>query len=140
MCHVAHAKADTAGKRLFQIRAACGNGERDPESMKAFAERVKAETGKVYDPSTISLLERDKQKWRLEDVCAFAAVDPLNRGRAWLSAFDDLSAPAEQPDPRVYQELTSDDVARAQRVAERERRESTERARNAGGRRSRRKK
>ena len=93
MCHVAHIKADTSGQRLYQIRLACGDGVRDAESMKAFAERVKKATGKTYDPSTISLLERDMQKWRLEDVRAFAAVDPLTRGEVWLSALSEELGP-----------------------------------------------
>ena len=71
--------------------------------MKAFAERVKKATGKVYDPSTISLLERDKQKWRLEDVRVLAAVDPLKRGAAWLSALaEDLGPDQFIPAPRTH--------------------------------------
>jgi hypothetical protein len=56
--------------------------------MTAFAERVERVTGRRYDPSTVSLLERDKQGWRLADVRALAAVDPLKRGAPWLSALD----------------------------------------------------
>ena len=88
-----HAKAETAGQRLYQVRLACGDGVRKPETMEAFAERVKAETGKVYDPSTVSLLERDMQRWKLEDVRAFAAVDPLKRGEVWLSALSEELGP-----------------------------------------------
>jgi hypothetical protein len=76
--------SDAPGHRLFQIRLACGDGVRSPESLRKFAERVEKETGVRYDPMTISLLERMKQGWRLEDVRAFAAVDPLER--AWSVA------------------------------------------------------
>jgi hypothetical protein len=80
--------ADSVGQRLFLIRLACGDGVRKAEPLPEFAERVQRGTGQAYHPSTISLLERMKQGWRLDDVRAFAAVDPLKRGAAWLSALD----------------------------------------------------
>jgi hypothetical protein len=90
---------DTPGGRLFLVRAACGGGERKPESLKAFAERVRLATGANYDPSTLSLLERDIQKWRLEDAANFAAVDPAGRGPGWLAFGDELpESPSEELD------------------------------------------
>lgn len=56
--------------------------------MREFAERVLAVTGVEYQHATISMLERDKQEWRRKDLMTFAAVDPLNRGAAWLAALD----------------------------------------------------
>lgn len=76
---------ETTGHRLYLIRLACGDGVRKAEPLEAFAARVKRQTKAVYDPSTISLLERMKQNWRLDDAEAFAAVDPLRRGVGWLA-------------------------------------------------------
>lgn len=85
---------ETIGQRLFKIRSAWGDG-RDPETLDDFAARVKKKTGVSYNPVTLSLLERMKRKWRVADVEAFAAVDKLNRGRAWLAGWD--IAAAERP-------------------------------------------
>lgn len=73
------------GDRLFRIRAACGRGERDPETLEAFAQRVERLTGASYNPVTVSNLERGKRRWLVEDVRNFAAVDPQHRGEVWLS-------------------------------------------------------
>lgn len=83
--------SETVGKRLFLIRAACGEGERDPESIAAFVKRVHRITGAKYQESTISLLERMKQGWRLIDVDNFARTDPLRRGPVWLAYGDSSS-------------------------------------------------
>jgi hypothetical protein len=85
--------AETPGDRLYMIRLACGDGLRRAEPLPEFVERVKETTGKAYHPATLSLLERMQQEWRLRDIDAFAAVDPLGRGRAWLAVFDE-EAPA----------------------------------------------
>src|SRR4051812_47026197 len=85
---------DTPGARLFQIRLACGDGVRTAETMALFAQRVQAATGRWFDPSTLSLLERDQQEWKLAHVTTFAFVDPQERGRPWLACFD---IPAEPP-------------------------------------------
>lgn len=77
--------SETTGDRLYAIRLACGDGRRKAESQKDFSARVKKRTGVYYDPATISLLERMEQIWKLEDVEAFAAVDPLKREPAWLA-------------------------------------------------------
>lgn len=82
---------DTPGDRLYEVRLACGDGRRRAEPISQFVQRVERATGRKYHAATISMLERNEQKWRLEDVRAFAAVDPLNRGEAWLSA---LAGPA----------------------------------------------
>lgn len=69
--------------------------------MKEFVALVKERTGVSYHANTISLLEQNKQGWRLSDVRALAAVDPLKRGEVWLSALHgpateraDVDAPA----------------------------------------------
>jgi hypothetical protein len=82
------------GARLFKIRAAWGRGEREPETLEAFADRVKRLTGVDYNPVTLSTLERGKRRWLVSDVATFALVDPHKRGRAWLAGFD---LPEEQP-------------------------------------------
>lgn len=91
--------SETAGDRLFKIRLACGDGARKAEPLDAFVVRVERVTGAVYDPSTISLLERMKQKWRLDDVRTFAAVDPMERGEQWLSALNEAPAASEEREP-----------------------------------------
>jgi hypothetical protein len=104
-----HVEPQTPGQRLFLIRLACGDGIRKPESMRDFAERVHIATGAEYEHSTIGMLERDLQGWRLKDAKAFAIVDPLKRGEAWLAFGNEppaepLPAPGEprvpRPDPR----------------------------------------
>lgn len=88
---------ETIGERLFKIRAACGRGERDPETLDDFAVRVAEATGVRYNPVTLSLLERGKRHWRVRDVETFAQIDPLHRGREWL-AFGDEPRRIPHPD------------------------------------------
>lgn len=96
---------ETPGDRLFEIRLACGGGRRKAEPMTAFVERVKEATGAVYDPSTISLLERMIQGWTLDDVTTFAAVDPKGRGKVWLAfgkeGEDEARGSADAPPDRT---------------------------------------
>lgn len=95
---------ETAGDRLYQIRAACGGGMRDPMPMKAFVARVKKRTGATYHANTISLLERNEQGWRLTDVITLSAVDPDQRGAVWLSCLslvDEQRIAAEPPSPKT---------------------------------------
>ena len=75
----------TPGDRLFLIRLSYGDGVRKAESLDQFAARVEKRTGERYDPATISLLERNKQKWRLEDAEIFSQLDKEGRGAAWLA-------------------------------------------------------
>lgn len=86
------------GERLYLVRLACGDGLRKAESMTEFVLRVARRTGEKYHPNAVSLLERNQQQWRLEDVRVFAAVDPLNRGEIWLSA---LSEAASWPEVEI---------------------------------------
>jgi hypothetical protein len=111
-----HVEASSPGQRLFLIRLACGDGLRKPESMRDFAERVQLATGAEYEHSTIGMLERDLQGWRIKDVHAFAAVDPRGRGEAWL-AFGEQEPTQPKardpiPDPRPAKPATSADAAR----------------------------
>lgn len=107
-----HVEPETPGQRLFLIRLACGDGIRKPESMRDFADRVLHVTGVNFEHSTIGMLERDLQGWRLKDVKAFAAVDPKQRGEAWLAFGNQPSIEGPtlpptgeprppRPDPRV---------------------------------------
>jgi hypothetical protein len=84
--------ADSPGKRLYLIRLACGDGSRTAEPLKAFADRVREATGQRYHATTLSLLERDEQGWRLDDINTLAMVDPKHRGASWL-AFGDPARP-----------------------------------------------
>lgn len=120
--------SESTGDRLFQIRLACGDGTRKAEPLDAFAERVKRVAGVEYDPSTFSLLERMKQKWKLDDVTTLAAVDPKNRGPLWLAFGSASSAQPPLPDPALDRKLTEQEIARAVRQAEAERAATTKSA------------
>lgn len=97
--------ADTPGKRLYQIRLACGDGARKPETLKKFAARVKAKAKVVYHTNALSLLERDEQGWKIEDARILARVDPRRRGAVWLSTLaDDEQAAAPIDHVTVEQE------------------------------------
>lgn len=90
MFHVAHTEnpgtpMETVGQRLFKIRLACGDGVRKPESLDDFATRVFRATKTRYSAMKLSQLERDEQKWRIEDVSTLARVDPHKRGEEWLA-------------------------------------------------------
>jgi hypothetical protein len=92
----------TIGQRLYLIRLACGDGVRKPESAADFSKRVEKATGQRYDQATISRLETGGRNWLLEDVDAFARVDPEGRGRAWLAGYADAdmgkdAAPGRMP-------------------------------------------
>jgi hypothetical protein len=126
--------SETVGWRLFLIRAACGEGERDPESIAAFVKRVQRITGAKYQESTISLLERMKQKWRLVDVDNFARADPLRRGPVWLAYGDSAS---DVIDPEHDHRLTPEEEERAMRAAEQTKREREADKRSAKGARGR---
>lgn len=93
--------AETVGQRLYLIRLACGDGVRKAEPMKAFVARVKRVTKQHYDPMTISLLERMKQGWTLDDVERMAAVDPLGRTPAWLAGWEKLDQPTRIDAPKI---------------------------------------
>lgn len=88
--------AETPGDRLYLIRLARGDGRRRAESLVVFVRHVLAVTGEKYHPTTVSMLERNQQTWRLDDVRAFAAVDPLRRGEVWLSALSDAEERAQR--------------------------------------------
>jgi len=88
----------TPGERLHLIRRQYGD-LRKAESLKAFAARVEKATGVHYDPSTLSLLERMEQSWRLEDADTLCLLDKERRGSAWI-LYGIVTPPAEvMPDP-----------------------------------------
>jgi hypothetical protein len=92
---------ETPGQRLYRIRLACGDGVRNAESLKAFAARVRRKTKQSYSAMTLSLLERMEQNWKLADVEAFAAVDPLHRGRVWLAGWEEALAAEPEIGPAL---------------------------------------
>lgn len=108
--------AQTPGQRLYLIRLACGDGVRDPETIAVFIERVRKRTNRSYTANAISLLERMEQKWKLEDINNFAAVDPLKRSAAWL-AWGDSPTPVLL-DPTKDRGLSEDEEERALRASE----------------------
>lgn len=110
-------ETETAGDRLFLIRLARGDGRRRAESLADFVRHVLTATGEKYHPTTVSMLERNQQSWRLDDVRAFAAIDPLRRGEVWLSALRDAAATPLR-DPRKDQRISEQAVGRAMREDE----------------------
>lgn len=99
------------GARMFEIRAACGHGVRDPETLKAFSERIAQLTGVAYGEMTLSNMETGKRRWLVTDINAVAAVDPLKRGREWLAWGD---SPGEiLLDPTQDRGLTLEEEERA---------------------------
>lgn len=102
--------AETPGNRLYLIRLACGDGIRKAEPLRLFSERIKRETGEQYDPSTLSLLERDEQEWKVRDALVLAAVDPKARGDRWLAFGNKPEAAPAQLTPDLGK--GADDLAR----------------------------
>ncbi len=92
---------ETPGDRLYRIRLACGDGTRRAEPLASFVRRVQHVTGEKYHATTVSMLERNQQGWRLSDVRAFAAVDPLKRGPTWLSALEESDPQPVTTAPRA---------------------------------------
>lgn len=77
--------AETPGARLFLIRLALGDGVKNPMLIDDFVALVERVTGVSYDPSAISRSENGGRKLSLDDVRAFAMVDPQHRGKLWLA-------------------------------------------------------
>jgi hypothetical protein len=129
-----HVEPDSPGKRLYLIRLALGDGMRRPEPMAAFVARVREATGESYDTGAVSLLERDLQGWRLKDMNAFAAVDPLKRGGAWLGfGVLPLTAKVAESSPD-YQATAVDFAAARAQVVEEERRQAARKPAKRRGR------
>jgi hypothetical protein len=120
--------AETAGDRLYLIRLALGDGFRKAMPIPRFVEHVRAVTGADYHDATISLLERMKQNWRVDDALAFAAVDPKGRGAAWLAFGTAGGSVHEHLNPTAQRKLTDAETARALRTAASERREQAAKA------------
>lgn len=109
----------TPGKRLYLIRLACGDGHRTAEPLVKFVARVKRLSGESYDPATISLLERDKQGWRLKDFEALAAADPMKRGAPWLAFGIQALGPVIDARTGAHR-LTEEEMDRAVAAGDRE--------------------
>jgi hypothetical protein len=84
----------TRGGRLTAIRWQYGDG-RKPEPLGAFSKRVKKVTGEHYDPTTLSLLERNKQGWKIDDAEILSQLDKEKRGAEWLAFGADADDNAE---------------------------------------------
>lgn len=81
--------AQTPGQRLYLIRLALGDGVKNAMKISDFVELVRRVTGARYDGAAISRSENGSRKLTLDDVTAFAAVDPERRSRAWLAFGND---------------------------------------------------
>lgn len=69
-----------------------------------------------YDTGAISLLERDEQGWRLKDMNAFAAVDPLKRGAPWLGFGVAVPPAGDMQVPTPNGQLLTIDLSKAVRI------------------------
>lgn len=83
------------GNRIFLVRLALGDGRRKPLAMSRLAELLnkRPERAKKYSSSKLSLLETNKQRADLDDIAVIAAVDPLQRGKAWLAGWTQADVP-----------------------------------------------
>lgn len=122
--------AETPGQRLYLIRLACGDGIRRAESLDDFSARIKRASGEVYDPATLSRLERGVQQWKLSDVETLARLDPLRRGRAWLATFDVSDEVPSRASPERLAEADAI-IAEAEASAKKAREKRHRRARGA---------
>lgn len=75
----------TFSERLFDIRARLGDGPRKPLPFRELDDLVFSKTGRRIHASELSRMETGKRLPLIQDVEALAAVDPENRGRAWLA-------------------------------------------------------
>lgn len=74
------------GYRIYQIRVAlAGDGARYPVSQREFAERLSALGEGPRHASYISKWETGAMLPTLDDIRLMAALDPRERGRAWLA-------------------------------------------------------
>ena len=84
------------GLRVYAVRLAVGDGIRKPMPLREFVTLVNA-TGIVrMETSTVSLIERGIQKLSIAQCRAVAAVDPFQRGAAWI-AFGEVYPPSAYP-------------------------------------------
>lgn len=96
------------GQRVYLVRLALGDGVKNPLSLADFALLIKRKRKAVYDPSALSRLENGKRAMTTEDAEHVAAVDPKERGAAWVAFGDD------------YLKMTDDDRARARAQVEKD--------------------
>lgn len=86
MLNVVEIPPTTFAARLFDIRCRLSpEGARKPLSLRALDDLIAEKTGRRIHASELSRIETGKRPPHIVDVEAIAAVDPLQRGRAWLA-------------------------------------------------------
>jgi hypothetical protein len=113
---------ETVHDRVFMIRQALGENRRKPMSQKAFADLLneKAEAMEKecrFEETMIGRIET-KRVPTTEEADVIAAVDPLDRGRAWLAWGETRGIVL--PDPAKDRKLTMEEIQRAARQVERD--------------------
>lgn len=129
-------KEDTPAQRAYSVRLALGDGWKVPLPMAAFAALLSKQPGAGrYDSSVVSRLESGARKLTLVDAAAYAAVDPLKRGRAWVAWGPAVAEEEARPllDPSRDRRLTEAEIQRARDVVAAERAGKTA-AKKRGGR------
>ncbi|NUO62683.1 MAG: helix-turn-helix transcriptional regulator [Gemmatimonadaceae bacterium] len=115
--------SETVGQRVYLIRSALGPDVRTELSLREFAELLNRVSGKSFDPSELSKMERGKRGVSLDDVAVIASVDPERRGRYWLAwgaeadAFVDLNTIGRGRKSRGGRKVSSSDFAARKRDA-----------------------
>lgn len=95
------------GQRLYLIRLACGDGVKNPMFIDDFVALVERTTGHRYDPAAISRSENGKRDITVDDAIRFAAVDPKQRGKAWLAFGDDEPLAVVEVPPPIAEVLAN---------------------------------
>lgn len=81
---------DTPEKRAYAVRLACGDGWKNAMPMADFATLLnKKSKGAAYDSAKISRIESGGRTFTIADAKAYAAVDPMRRGAAWVAMLDE---------------------------------------------------
>jgi len=80
--------SDGPAQRVFEIRTALGDG-RYPLSQTKLAALLTKVSGKRYDGTMVTKMEKKTRKVSADDARWLAAVDPLQRGAAWVLCLSD---------------------------------------------------
>lgn len=94
---------DTAGKRIYAVRLALGDGWKKPMTMADFGALLtkRCKGAVTYDSAKIARLESGERRASIDDVAVIASVDPEKRGREWLAwgmvVESGADFPAEKP-------------------------------------------
>lgn len=89
---------DTVGARIFAVRSVMPRGDRlAVMSREAFAALVAKRLGVGVSTGALADWEKGRTEPSLAVLTAVAALDPLQRGRAWLAFGEEPRAAAAAP-------------------------------------------